>query len=68
MAKQLNKVSKDECMEAIDYLFTAGYTQEMTTDKRYYTEILLKKVANDYNIELIFEEGSWQDINYMISL
>ena len=38
MAKQLNKVSKDECMEAIDYLFTAGYTQEMTTDKRYYTE------------------------------
>ena len=58
MAKQLNKVSKDECMEAIDYLFTAGYTKEMTTDKRYYTEILLKKVANDYNIELIFENGS----------
>ena len=58
MAKQLNKVSKDECIEAIDYLFTAGYTQEMTTDKRYYTEILLKKVANDYNIQLIFEDGS----------
>ena len=58
MAKQLNKVSKDECMEAIDYLFTAGYTQEMTTDKRYYIEVLLKKVANDYNIELIFEDGS----------
>ena len=58
MAKQLNKVSKDECMEAIDYLFTAGYTQEMTTDKRYYTQILLKKVANDYNIQLIFEDGS----------
>ena len=56
MAKQLNKVSKDECMEAIDYLFTAGYTQEMTTDKRYYTEVLLKKVANDYNIKLVFEE------------
>lgn len=56
MAKQLNKVSKYECMEAIDFLFTAGYTQEMTTDKRYYTEILLKKVANDYNIQLIFDE------------
>jgi hypothetical protein len=28
----------------------------------------LKKVANDYNIQLIFEDGSWQDINYMISL
>ena len=56
MAKQLNKVSKDECLKAIDYLFTSGFTMEMTSDKRYFTEILLKKVANDYNIELIFEE------------
>ena len=56
MAKQLNKVSKDECLQAINYLFTSGFTMEMTTDKRYFTEILLRKVANDYNIELIFEE------------
>jgi len=56
MAKQINKVSKAECLKAIDYLFRAGYTTEMTSDKRYFTEILLKKVANDYNIELIFEE------------
>ena len=56
MTKQINKVSKEECLQAIDYLFTNGYTEEMTTDKRYYTEILLKKVANDYNIKLIFEE------------
>ena len=48
----LNKVSKKECMDAIEYLFTMGYTLEMTSDKKYYTEILLKKVANDYNIEL----------------
>lgn len=54
MAKQINKVSKKECLQAIDYLFTSGYTEEMTTDKRYFTEILLKKVANDYNIKLIF--------------
>lgn len=54
MAKQINKVSKNECLEAIKYLFTDGYTQEMTTDKRYYTEILIKKVANDYNIKLVF--------------
>jgi hypothetical protein len=55
----LNKVTKKECMEAIEYLFTMGYTLEMTSDKRYYTEILLKKVANDYNIELkgIDEDG-----------
>jgi len=56
MNKQINKVSKEECLQAIDYLFTNGYTEEMTTDKRYFTEILLKKVANDYNIKLIFEE------------
>ena len=58
MSKQINKVSKDDCLEAIEYLFVQGYTQEMTTDKRYYTEILLKKVANDYNIKLEFEEES----------
>ena len=52
MKKQINKVTKKECMDAIDYLFTNGFTLEMTRDKRYYTEILLKKVANDYNIEL----------------
>jgi hypothetical protein len=56
MGKQINKVSKEDCLQAIDYLFTMGYTQEMTSDKRYFTEILLKKVANDYNIKLVFEE------------
>ena len=47
-----NKVTKKQCLEAIEYLFTMGYTMEMNKDKRYYTEILLKKVANDYNIVL----------------
>ena len=50
--KQINKVSKKDCMDAIEFLFTMGYTLEMTSDKKYYTEILLKKVANDYNIKL----------------
>ena len=54
---QLNKVTKKECMDAIEYLFTMGYTTEMNSDKRYYTEILLKKVANDYKIKLMFDEG-----------
>ena len=58
MSIQINKVSKKDCLEAIEYLFTMGYTEEMTSDKRYYTEILLKKVANDYNIKLLFEEES----------
>lgn len=52
MRKQLNKVTKKQCLDAIEYLFTHGFTLEMTRDKKYYTEVLLKKVANDYNIEL----------------
>ena len=40
-------------MEAIEYLFVDGFIENMGChDLRYYTEILLKKVANDYNIEL----------------
>ena len=49
---QINKVSKKDCMDAIDYLFVNGFIDEMTRDKKYYTSILLKKVANDYNIKL----------------
>tara|TARA_R100000329_G_scaffold50557_2_gene46610 strand:+ start:2453 stop:2617 length:165 start_codon:yes stop_codon:yes gene_type:complete len=52
----LNKVTKKECLDAIKYLWGMGYTLEMTSDKKYYTEILLKKVANLYNIKL--GEGS----------
>jgi len=50
----LNKVTKEECMDAIEYLFTEGFVEEMTSD----TTILLKKVANDYNIELIWEKDN----------
>ena len=46
------KVTKKECMEAIDYFFTEGFIEELTTDKKYYTKILLNKVASNYNIEL----------------
>lgn len=49
----INKVSKKECLDAIDYLWGGGFSQEMGTDKRHYTEILLRKVANDYKIALI---------------
>lgn len=52
---QLNKVTKAECMDAIEYLFTEGFVDEMSTDKKHYTSILLKKVANDYNIKLKWE-------------
>tara|TARA_R100000541_G_scaffold29212_1_gene38369 strand:- start:169 stop:330 length:162 start_codon:yes stop_codon:yes gene_type:complete len=50
--QNINKVTKEDCMDAIDYLHVNGFVEEMTTDKRYYVEILLKKVANDYKIDL----------------
>ena len=54
--KMLNKVSKEECMNAISYLFTMGFIDEMTSDKKHYTTILLKKVANIYKMELIWDK------------
>ena len=48
----INNVTKEECLDAIEYLFVQGFVDEMTTDKKYYTNILLKKVANDYGIKL----------------
>ena len=48
----INKVTKAECLDAIEYLHVQGFVEEMTTDKKYYTEILLKKVANDYKLNL----------------
>ena len=57
MPKQLNKVSKKECLDAIEYLFVEGFVSEMTSDKRHYTTILLKKVANDYGKNLIWGGG-----------
>jgi hypothetical protein len=48
----INKVTKEEVLDAIQYLHTEGFVEEMNSDKQYYTEILLKKVANIYNINL----------------
>lgn len=52
MKEQLNEVTKKEVMEAIEYLHVQGFVEEMTSDKKYYVEILLKKIANDYKINL----------------
>ena len=50
--KMLNIVTRKECMDAIEYLFEEGFIKDMRSDARYYTRILLNKVANDYNIKL----------------
>ena len=55
-----NKVTKKECMKAINYLWTSGKTLEMTSDKKHYTTILLKKVANNYGIKLVWKEHDGQ--------
>jgi hypothetical protein len=52
MSKQINKVSKEDCLDAIEYLFCQAFVNDMTSDQRYYTKILLKKVANNYNMKL----------------
>ena len=49
-------VTKKECLEAIEYLFVEGFVDEMSTDKRYYTKILLDKVAHVYKIELAWDK------------
>ena len=48
----INQVTKKECMEALDYLHGWGMVEELGKDKRHYVEILIKKVANIYNINL----------------
>jgi len=49
--KMLNKVNKNECINAIDY-FWECVDLDNERDITHYTKILLKKVANDYNIKL----------------
>ena len=53
----VNKVEKQKCIDAIEYFFSEGFIDELTTDKRYYVKQLLNKVANDYNIKLELKEN-----------
>ena len=36
--------------------FVMGFIDDMTSDKKHYTTVLLKKVANDYGIKLNWDE------------
>jgi len=53
--KQLNKVSKDEVIDAIDYFWADGFIEELNYDQKHYVEILLKAAANKYRIKLYDE-------------
>ena len=46
----LNKVTKKECIEAIEYLHVQGFVEEMTSDKKHYVKTLLNKVEKHYNL------------------
>jgi hypothetical protein len=48
----INKVNKKECLDALEYFWQCVDLEEDYSDKIHYTKILLKKVANDYNIKL----------------
>jgi hypothetical protein len=49
--KQINKVSKEEALDALEFFWqTANLDDE--GDTIHYTKILMKKVANDYKIKL----------------
>tara|TARA_Y100001970_G_scaffold174484_1_gene212941 strand:+ start:1449 stop:1652 length:204 start_codon:yes stop_codon:yes gene_type:complete len=61
MSKQINKVSRKDVIEAIEFLFVEGYVHEMTSDKKYYVSKLLNKVANDYKIKLEWD-AEMQDL------
>tara|TARA_R100000278_G_scaffold92473_1_gene70476 strand:+ start:32 stop:190 length:159 start_codon:yes stop_codon:yes gene_type:complete len=52
----MNEVTKKQCMEAIQYFFEMGMVDELTSDKKHYTKILLNKVANDYRLQLVWED------------
>jgi hypothetical protein len=40
----------------MEYFFVEGFIDELTTDKKYYTKILLNNAANQYGIKLEWEE------------
>ena len=49
----INKVTKEDCLDAIEYLYGQGFIEDMSRDQKWAVEILLlKKVANDYKVKL----------------
>lgn len=52
----INNITKNECMEAINYFFVEGFMEDLKTDQKYYLKFLLNKVANDYKIKLDWSE------------
>ena len=54
---QRHKVTKKECEEALEYFHSYGMIGNQYGDAEHYITILMRKVANDYNIHLTLENG-----------
>tara|TARA_R100000152_G_C6710987_1_gene138596 strand:- start:130 stop:309 length:180 start_codon:yes stop_codon:yes gene_type:complete len=52
----LNKVNKEQIDDAFNYFMDTGRLEELNSDDVYYIQALLKFVANEYKIKLIFAE------------
>ena len=50
--QHINYVTEKDCIDAITYLWYEGFLDQMRSDDRHHTEILLKRVANTLNHKL----------------
>ena len=57
-AHKANKVTQKQINDAFNYFMDTGRLEELNSDDVYYIQILLKRIANDIGMTLIFaEEG-----------
>lgn len=52
----INKVTKKDINDAFDYFMDTGRLEELKSDDVYYIQALLKTVANQQNIKLVFQD------------
>jgi|TARA_R110001583_G_scaffold330_1_gene2969 hypothetical protein len=55
--KMINKVTKKQIDDAFDYFMDTGRLEELKSDDVYYIQALLKHIANEQNIKLVFEDN-----------
>tara|TARA_R110002074_G_scaffold91931_1_gene200842 strand:- start:1682 stop:1912 length:231 start_codon:yes stop_codon:yes gene_type:complete len=55
--KMINKVTKKQIDDAFDYFMDTGRLEELNSDDVYYIQALLKHIANEQNIKLVFEDN-----------
>lgn len=53
----INKVTKKQIDDAFDYFMDTGRLEELKSDDVYYIQALLKHIANEQNIKLVFEDN-----------